>query len=144
MTSTPPRHLIGSGSGAHRVCYSELVLWQPLLRQLASLPAGSRVLDAGCGNGFFTTRLREKGFDAVGLDWDESGIIHARQLCPDARFEVASVCDNIDALFRRQFDAVDSLEVIEHACDPRSFITTVHECFVPMGCSDFGRFIMDT
>jgi len=35
---------------------------------LATLPAGSRILDAGCGLGEWTVFLAQEGFDAVGLD----------------------------------------------------------------------------
>jgi 2-polyprenyl-6-hydroxyphenyl methylase/3-demethylubiquinone-9 3-methyltransferase len=99
-----------------------------VLQQLSSLAAGSQVLDAGCGNGFFAKRLRENGFDVVGMDLDESGIIHARRLCPDTRFLVASVYDDLRALTGRQFDAVVCLEVIEHLYDPRLFVSRVHDC----------------
>jgi len=34
----------------------------------AALPAGSRVLDVGCGDGGLVSRLGELGFDAVGAD----------------------------------------------------------------------------
>jgi len=34
----------------------------------AGLPAGSRVLDVGCGDGGLVTRLGELGFDALGVD----------------------------------------------------------------------------
>jgi SAM-dependent methyltransferase len=34
----------------------------------AALPAGSRVLDVGCGDGSLVDRLGELGFDALGLD----------------------------------------------------------------------------
>jgi 2-polyprenyl-6-hydroxyphenyl methylase/3-demethylubiquinone-9 3-methyltransferase len=120
------------GYGAGKANSTDTYLWQPALRQLASLPAGSRVLDAGCGNGFFAKQLREKGFDVVGMDLEESGVVHARKLCPDVRFEVASVYDNIDMLFGK-FDAVVSLEVVEHLYDPRAFVGRVQECLRPTG-----------
>lgn len=34
----------------------------------AALPAGSRVLDVGCGDGGLVNRLEELGFDALGVD----------------------------------------------------------------------------
>jgi len=133
MRTTQPRHLYGTGYGAGKADSTDTYLWEPVLEQLASLPAGSRVLDAGCGNGFFTRRLRETGFDAVGMDLDESGIIHARKACSSIRFEVASIYDSISILFGQQFDAVVSLEVIEHLYDPRTFVGRVQECLRPGG-----------
>jgi 2-polyprenyl-6-hydroxyphenyl methylase/3-demethylubiquinone-9 3-methyltransferase len=133
MASTQPKHLYGTGGyGAAKANNTDTYLWQPVLQQLATLPAGSRVLDAGCGNGFFAKRLREKGFDVVGIDLEESGIVHARKLCEDVRFEVASVYDNMHDLFGK-FDAVVSLEVVEHLYDPRTFVARVHECLRPTG-----------
>ncbi len=80
MSSTHPRHLYGTGYTAGKANSTDAYLWQPVLRQLAPLPAGGRVLDAGCGNGFFAKQLREKGFDVVGMDLEESGVAHARNL----------------------------------------------------------------
>jgi 2-polyprenyl-3-methyl-5-hydroxy-6-metoxy-1,4-benzoquinol methylase len=133
MSSIQPRHLYGTGYGADKANSTDEYLWQPVLRHLASLPAGSRILDAGCGNGFFTKQIHERGFDVVGMDVEESRIVHARKLCPSIRFEVASVYDNMSTVFRRQFDAVVSLEVIEHLYDPRTFVTRVQECLRPGG-----------
>lgn len=133
MNTTQPRHLYGTGYGAEQASDTGSYLWQPVLHKLASLPRASRVLDAGCGNGFFTKQLREKGFDAVGVDLEESGVYHARKLVPETRFEVASVYDDMNSLFGHLFDAVVSLEVIEHVYDPRAFVTRVHECLRPGG-----------
>jgi 2-polyprenyl-6-hydroxyphenyl methylase/3-demethylubiquinone-9 3-methyltransferase len=126
------KHLYGTGYRAEKVDTTDAYLWQPVLDLLATLPAGSRVLDAGCGNGYFAKQLHEKGFEVVGIDLEESGITHARKLCPDVRFEVASVYDGSSKSFG-QFDAVVSLEVIEHVYDPRAFVSNVQECLRPSG-----------
>jgi len=132
MSTTQPRHRYGTGYGAAKADGTDAYLWRPVLGQLAPLPGGGRVLDAGCGNGFFAKQLRERGFDVVGMDLEESGVEHARKLCPDVHFEVASVYDDIAARFG-QFDAVVSLEVIEHLYDPRAFVRRVRECLRPAG-----------
>src|SRR5579871_5222591 len=133
MSSIQLPHLYGTGYGSDKANNTDEYLWQPVLKLLASSTTGSRVLDAGCGNGFFARQLHEKGFDVVGMDLDESGIFHARKLCPSVRFEVGSVYDDIGALFGRQFDVVVALEVIEHLYDPRTFVTRVQECLRPGG-----------
>jgi 2-polyprenyl-3-methyl-5-hydroxy-6-metoxy-1,4-benzoquinol methylase len=52
---------------------------------------------------------------------------------------VGSVYDDLAGLFGTQFDAVVSLEVIEHLFDPRTFVARVRECLRPGG-----RFILST
>ncbi len=53
---------------------------------LLDLPAGSRVLDLGCGNGVLTAALRERGYDAFGLDASPELLDAARRDHPDIRF----------------------------------------------------------
>lgn len=48
----------------------------------ALLPAGARVLDAGCGTGRVTIRLAELGYDCVGVDLDASMLAVARKQAP--------------------------------------------------------------
>lgn len=133
VNSAYPRHLFGSGYTAAKPSHTDSYLWPPVLNLLASLPPRSRILDNGCGNGFFTQRLSEMDLEVCGVDLEESGIFHARNLCPDARFEVASVYDDLLALFQEPFDVVVSLEVIEHLYDPRAFVARIHECLRPGG-----------
>jgi SAM-dependent methyltransferase len=47
------------------------------------VPAGSRVLDAGCGTGRVAIRLAELGYDCVGVDLDASMLAVARQEAPE-------------------------------------------------------------
>ncbi|MCQ4209960.1 class I SAM-dependent methyltransferase [Streptomyces longispororuber] len=48
----------------------------------ALVPAGSRVLDAGCGTGRVMIRLSELGYDCVGFDLDASMLDVAREQAP--------------------------------------------------------------
>uniref|UniRef100_A0AAU2VZL0 Class I SAM-dependent methyltransferase n=1 Tax=Streptomyces sp. NBC_00008 TaxID=2903610 RepID=A0AAU2VZL0_9ACTN len=45
----------------------------------ALIPAGARVLDAGCGTGRVMIRLAELGYDCVGVDLDASMLAVARK-----------------------------------------------------------------
>ena len=53
---------------------------------LLDAPAGSRVLDLGCGNGSLTAELASREYDVVGLDASEAMLDLARSAHPDLRF----------------------------------------------------------
>ncbi|MEV1022954.1 class I SAM-dependent methyltransferase [Streptomyces sp. NPDC050264] len=52
----------------------------------ALVPAGARVLDAGCGTGRVMIRLAELGYDCVGIDLDASMLDVARAQAPQLPF----------------------------------------------------------
>ncbi|MBO0838693.1 MAG: methyltransferase domain-containing protein [Actinobacteria bacterium] len=77
------------------------------------LPAGSRVLDLGCGCGVPATRLlASAGFDTVGLDFSHVQIERARGLVPEAAFIEADMV-TWDAE-PGSFDAVASFYALIH------------------------------
>ncbi len=61
---------------------------------------GGRLLDIGCGYGFFLKIAEEKGWEAVGVDLDPKGVAYAKErlrvnafqapLCPTASSDPAS------------------------------------------------------
>lgn len=59
----------------------------PCLRRfLGLLPPGGRVLDLCCGAGYESWRVRELGFEAVGLDLSAGSLAIARERNPDIPF----------------------------------------------------------
>jgi 2-polyprenyl-3-methyl-5-hydroxy-6-metoxy-1,4-benzoquinol methylase len=78
-----------------------------------------RVLDLGCGNGAITASLSQAGFDVVGCDPSEEGIVVARRAFSRLPFHVLSVYDEPSRLGASDFDVVVSTEVIEHLFLPR-------------------------
>lgn len=61
--------------------------------------AGRRVLDLGCGHGWFTARLHERGADVVGVDGSERLLEVARQRYPDIEFEHRDLTEGFDGTF---------------------------------------------
>jgi 2-polyprenyl-3-methyl-5-hydroxy-6-metoxy-1,4-benzoquinol methylase len=108
-------------------------IWPQVLAILAGLPARSSILDAGCGNGRFSRALCDRGFRVHGIDGEPSGPSASAINAPSATFSVGSVDDDLRQLPGAPFDAVVSLEVIEHLYRPKLFIERARECLRPDG-----------
>jgi SAM-dependent methyltransferase len=81
-----------------------------------------KILDLGCGNGIMSARLAEAGHDVTGADVSPDGIEQARIAHPRIPFHVASIYDDdLASVVGRGFDAIVSLEVIEHLFYPKLF-----------------------
>src|SRR5262249_24314541 len=63
------------------------------------------ILDVGCGQGFFSSLLRECGLNVYGLDINETGVRAARQSFAQRDVKLV-VGDVLNHPFSRQFDAV--------------------------------------
>lgn len=57
----------------------------------AMAPRGARILDAGCGQGRTGAYLHQRGHRVTGVDLDPHLVERARELCPDASWEVADL-----------------------------------------------------
>jgi 2-polyprenyl-6-hydroxyphenyl methylase/3-demethylubiquinone-9 3-methyltransferase len=85
--------------------------------------SGARtVLDLGCGNGAFTALLREAGFEVTGCDLSASGIALAQQQFPDIPFFQHDLSQALPEHHAGRYDAVVSMEVIEHLLLPRILV----------------------
>ncbi|MFO1006819.1 MAG: class I SAM-dependent methyltransferase [Planctomycetaceae bacterium] len=83
---------------------------------------GMRVLDVGCGNGYWAGWFLDQGCQVVGIDPSASGIALARTAHPSGRFEEAVVStDTLQQLGEAPFDLVVSFEVVEHVYSPKTW-----------------------
>jgi cyclopropane fatty-acyl-phospholipid synthase-like methyltransferase len=103
----------------------------------AMLPSPSthpRVLDVGCGNGYWCGWLASRGYTPVGIDASETGVDIARREYPAVRFEACEIAENLlEHLGEQPFDAVVSLEVVEHMYFPRTWARACWCCLRPGG-----------
>ena len=75
---------------------------------------GKRVLDLGCGHGWFAGALHARGADVVGVDGSARLLEHARAAHPEVEFRAVDlVADGIDGTF----DAVVALMVLMDVAD---------------------------
>ena len=115
----------------HRRPHSATVYGDAPLTFLPKPLAGKRVLDVGCGTGYWTNRIAEMGAaEVIGIDGSTQGIEIARSKHPGIRFEQALINDHTLADLKCEpFDTVISVEVIEHIFDPRGFVKS---CFLAL------------
>ena len=110
----------------------ELVRWSGL----DQLPAGSRVLDVGCGIGGSARILaRDYGFDVLGVSISPAQIRRATELTPDGLNCHFAVMDALDLqLSDQQFDAVWTVEAGPHMPDKQRFADELLRVLRPGGC----------
>ena len=96
---------------------------------LSRRASGKRFLDVGCNGGFMTEAMRERGFQAHGIDPDSVSIAWAREHYPDNRFHVATA-EGFDP-GKQRFDVVYCSDVIEHAPDVNRFVSSIAALMTP-------------
>jgi ubiquinone/menaquinone biosynthesis C-methylase UbiE len=95
-----------------------------LLKTLSSTcetKKGGKILDLGCGTGFYTELFRNMGFDSLGIDISQTAINKAKEKYPDSKFEVADALNlsyekksfNMIFLFGCSIVNTDDLEEID-------------------------------
>jgi 2-polyprenyl-6-hydroxyphenyl methylase/3-demethylubiquinone-9 3-methyltransferase len=102
---------------------------------LGLLPEGAAVLDAGCGNGATLARLAgARRFELAGLEISGSGLAIARRLNPGVEILKADLTADLNGhQWQGRFDAVVSLEVVEHVFLPRMYARNCHGFLKPGG-----------
>jgi len=89
-----------------------------------------RILDLGCGIGWFSELLTSFG-QVSGVDLSEDAISQARARCPQVRFFVANIL--AEKLPDGDFDVAVSQEVIAHVEDQARYLQKAAELLRPGG-----------
>jgi len=102
---------------------------------LGPLPDGAAVLDAGCGNGATLARLAGvRRYHLAGLEISESGLAIARRQNPEVEIVKADLTAELSGHeWQGRFDAVVSLEVVEHVFLPRVYARNCYGFLKPGG-----------
>jgi SAM-dependent methyltransferase len=74
---------VGDDGDGNRILNSDPVLWA-----FAGDVNGRTVLDAGCGTGYLSRKLHDRGARVTGIDFSERMIAIARELSPELDFRV--------------------------------------------------------
>ena len=101
-----------------KMSLSTLARYQLVLKILESNINGSKILDAGCGDGVLSWMLATRGGEVYGVDVEKKALQVAKRKCKGlkARFYMASIYDL--PFPSRYFDHIVCLDVIEHLHHP--------------------------
>jgi len=89
-----------------------------------------RLLDIGCGNGQFLSRMRELGWEVVGVEPDPEAVHIAKEQFGLEVFEGS--LEQVE-LPQNSFDAITMNHVIEHVPDPIGALAKCHRLLKPGG-----------
>ncbi len=94
-------------------------------------PPGGRALDVGCAAGFCMAVLRERGFEAYGVEISETIGSHARDHFgfDTVHFGPLSTVTHPDGFF----DLITMWDVVEHVVDPRELLRKARRLLAPGG-----------
>lgn len=115
-------------SGAHAPSHSYLL---GTVGELLDEVGPKTLFDLGCGNGSVLNYFSSK-YSVAGIDPSESGVANAKQKFPNLNIKLGSAYDNL-VEEHGTYDAVISLEVVEHLYDPRLYAKRLFEMINPGG-----------
>lgn len=95
----------------HRGWRQKNGLWA-LAYELSGSLTGKRVLDVGCGDGWYTRHMLEAGADTTGVDYSQQAVEFAKLINPSVPFVHAPVQSM--PFPDQSFETVFSFQVIEH------------------------------
>ncbi|MEW6671023.1 MAG: class I SAM-dependent methyltransferase [Thermodesulfobacteriota bacterium] len=84
------------------------------------------IFELGCGNGSVANFLYNKGYKVTGVDPSKEGIVIANKKFPHINLKLGSCYDDLQKNYG-QFNAVISLEVIEHVFEPHKYAACVFD-----------------
>lgn len=104
-----------------------------LLAQLEGLPKGARVLDIGCGQGFYLPLYAELGLKATGIELDPIPRAKAERVAASLGFTIHDAPAEHLPFAAGRFDAVVMSEVLEHLPDPAIALAEAARVLTPGG-----------
>ena len=107
----------------------------PAILELVARLGVKKIADVGSGNGALCADLARAGATPVGIEYDHAGVTLARQTHPAIRFHQAGVQDDPEKIVAAEglFDAVLSVEVIEHLFSPHLLPLFARQLLKPDG-----------
>ncbi|HSV72114.1 MAG TPA: class I SAM-dependent methyltransferase [Methylibium sp.] len=92
-----------------------------------------RVLELGCGDGWFAGALDRCGYELTGVDTSGALLSAARRRYPHLRFEQGDATQRPAAAHAGVFDAVVAIDLLDHVTSPRQLVAHAMAALRPGG-----------
>lgn len=105
--------------------YSEItrLRYRELLNEFEPFRKTNKLLDIGCGSGFFLEEAKAKGWEVYGTEYTDRAI----KMCEEKGIKMNKGALNANAYEKDMFDVVTSFEVIEHIYNPIDEVNAIHK-----------------
>jgi 2-polyprenyl-3-methyl-5-hydroxy-6-metoxy-1,4-benzoquinol methylase len=108
-----------------------LATFEEDLRRISEFVSAGRVLDVGCGFGFFMQQALDAGYDVYGSDVAEQAVKLAVERLPGRAF--LGAVEDIVELQDAEFDVIFASHLIEHITTPVPFLENLVKRLRPGG-----------
>jgi 2-polyprenyl-3-methyl-5-hydroxy-6-metoxy-1,4-benzoquinol methylase len=101
------------------------------VRRIAEFAPQGRLLEVGCGYGYFLKTALDAGYDAYGMDVSPAAVERAARMYPGRVFQ--GFLESTPELEGRTFDVIFASHLIEHLLDPAAFLEAAGRRLRPGG-----------
>jgi 2-polyprenyl-3-methyl-5-hydroxy-6-metoxy-1,4-benzoquinol methylase len=123
--------------------------YAPMLHLLQHYRQSGKLLEVGCGAGFFLKAAERAGWDVTGVEVSQAAVDFARE---SLHLNVQSGTVETVPLPTNAFDVIALFDVIEHLFDAHSTLQKIHQLLRPSGVlvistpniNALSRFILDS
>lgn len=100
------------------------------VNQILQLKPSGKLLDIGCGRGYFLKTAANHGFDVHGIDISGTAVQYASE-----KFLLRATCETLDDLLRssKRYDIITLWHVLEHFLDPYTYLSKVNKLLNDLG-----------
>ena len=103
--------------------------YQALLDEFEPYRKTNRILDVGCGRGWFLMEAKKRGWEVFGSEYSKRAV----ELCEQDGITMHQGALSKDSFEAGSFDVVTSFEVIEHINNPKDDMACINQYLRPKG-----------
>ncbi|HTA83224.1 MAG TPA: class I SAM-dependent methyltransferase [Bacteroidia bacterium] len=97
--------------------------YQELLDEFEPFRKTNKILDIGCGTGFFLEEAKAKGWEVHGTEFTDNAV----EICRNKGITMQTGSLKAENYSPEAFDVITSFEVLEHINNPLEEITNIHK-----------------